>query len=200
MAINPLNNEKLLLERVVVGDERAFTELFDGYYGQIAEYIYKVTDSLEVTQEIVQDVFMKIWLQRAGLAEIKSFSNYLFILTRNQTVSFLRKKAREAVLQEDWEREQLEDDIFSPDDDLNEERTQKIRKIISALPPQQKKVLLLSRYHKLKHQEIADRLMISPETVKKHLQAAIKTIEKEIKGNNSSILLFILLSSSFIKP
>ncbi|WP_431292936.1 RNA polymerase sigma factor [Pedobacter sp. P26] len=60
LALKPLFNEQELLAKIAEGDERAFTELFEGYYGALGEFVYKITESKAVTQEIVQDAFIKI--------------------------------------------------------------------------------------------------------------------------------------------
>lgn len=89
MGLTPVKNEADLLALVAKGDERAFTELFDAYYRQLGEYVYKLTESMEVTEEIVQDVFIKIWLKKEKLPELDNFSYYLFILSKNQTLNHL---------------------------------------------------------------------------------------------------------------
>jgi len=86
MAIQSPPNEQVLLERLVEGDERAFTKLFDAYYHQLGEYVFRVTGSLELTEEIVQDVFIRIWLKKETLGELNSLKNYLFILCRKPRI------------------------------------------------------------------------------------------------------------------
>lgn len=199
MAIKPLHNEDYLIKKIVFGDERAFTELFDGYYKKLGQYIFKITDSLEVTEEIVQDVFIKIWLKRAQLAEVKNFSNYLFILSRNQTISFLRKKATDAVKHEEWEKEQSADGYWTDEVNPTEDLRLQIENAVSLLPPQQQKVFMLSRYERLKYDEIALRLNISTGTVKKHLQAAVKSLKIHVNDKGNSVILVVLLTPLIIK-
>ncbi|WP_350340075.1 RNA polymerase sigma factor [Paraflavitalea speifideaquila] len=90
-----MNIEKQLLIRVSKGDERAFEQLFNLYYNQIGDFIMRIVESKPLTQEIVQDVFLKIWISKDTLAEVESFRAYLFIVARNHTFNCLKQIARE---------------------------------------------------------------------------------------------------------
>ncbi|MCX2486159.1 RNA polymerase sigma factor [Pedobacter sp. MR2016-24] len=192
MGLTPVKNEAELLALVAKGDERAFTELFDAYYRQLGEYVYKLTESIEVTEEIVQDVFIKIWLKRETLPELDNFSYYLFILSKNQTLNHLRKKANDKVRQLEWLK-QFEEEAYMPDDTpVIEEYRSLIDDAIEKLPPQQKKVYKMSREERLKHEEIAKILDISPETVKKHIKLALRFIKNELSSQNDAVIVLVL--------
>jgi len=192
LGLTPVKNEAELLALVAKGDERAFTELFDAYYRQLGEYVYKLTESIEVTEEIVQDVFIKIWLKRETLPELDNFSYYLFILSKNQTLNHLRKKANDKVRQLEWLK-QFEEEAYMPDDTpVIEEYRSLIDDAIEKLPPQQKKVYKMSREERLKHEEIAKILDISPETVKKHIKLALRFIKNELSSQNDAVIVLVL--------
>lgn len=194
LALKPLFNEQELLAKIAKGDERAFTELFEGYYGALGEFVYKITESKAVTQEIVQDAFIKIWLRRETLVDIKSFSNYLFIICRNQTYNQLRKIALERNFNLPIEQH------INRDFDIQEELVQVdhyrvlIDSSIDKLPEQAKRVYLLSRHERLKHEEIAKKLNISSETVKKHIQYAVNFIKKDLDSKIDIVILMILMN------
>lgn len=192
MGLTPVKNEADLLALVAKGDERAFTELFDAYYRQLGEYVYKLTESMEVTEEIVQDVFIKIWLKKEKLPELDNFSYYLFILSKNQTLNHLRKKANDKVRQLEWLK-QFEEEVYIPDDSsIIEEYRSLMDAAIEKLPPQQKKVYKLSREERLKYEEIAKILDISPETVKKHIKLALRFIKNELSSQNDAMIVLVL--------
>jgi len=192
LGLTPVKNEAELLALVAKGDERAFTELFDAYYRQLGEYVYKLTESIEVTEEIVQDVFIKIWLKRETLPGLDNFSYYLFILSKNQTLNHLRKKANDKVRQLEWLK-QFEEEAYMPDDTpVIEEYRSLIDDAIEKLPPQQKKVYKMSREERLKHEEIAKILDISPETVKKHIKLALRFIKNELSSQNDAVIVLVL--------
>lgn len=196
MALVPVKNEANLLALVAKGDQRAFTELFDAYYKQLGEYVYKLTESIEVTEEIVQDVFIKIWLKKQSILEIENFCYYLFILSKNQTLNHLRKQANEKVKQMEWLKQSEEQDL-SDEPNVTEGYRALMDAVIEKLPPQQKKVYKLSREKRLKHEEIAKILNISPETVKKHIKLALRFIKNELSSQNDVVIISILSTPLF---
>jgi len=195
MAIVRLADEKELLEKVAQGDQRSFNQLFDAYFNVLGAYVLNIVKSIEITEEIVQDVFVKVWLQRSSLTEITNFNNYIFILCRNQTVDQLRKRAKERVLNIELqsflnqasEHEQLENP--------SEAYRKLIEDAIDKLPAQARKVYIMSRHDRLKYDEIAKKLDISPETVKKHIQNATYLIKKDVSTQMDAVILLVLLSS-----
>mgnify|MGYP000597832205 CR=1 FL=1 len=93
---NPLiENEKVLLSNVAAGDENAFAKLFKNYYNQLGGFIMRLTESESLTQEIVQDVFLKIWINRTALSEIDCFKAYLPVVAKNHAFNCLKQIARE---------------------------------------------------------------------------------------------------------
>lgn len=200
MLIRPIHNENEILDKIASGDARAFTLLFDAYYKHLGDYVFRLTESIEVAEEIVQDVFVKIWSKRQDLSEVERFTDYLFIITRNRTYRFLREKARAHLMQMEWEKQYQEGsslpDELSPQDEL----ALRIDEIIQQLPPQQKKVYELSRIEHLKHREIAKALNISPETVKKHIMSANKFIKDSFNDKSDFFyMLFLAFIGSFTK-
>ncbi|WP_316805614.1 RNA polymerase sigma-70 factor [Pedobacter nototheniae] len=194
MALVTLSNEAELIKKVSQGDKRAFTILFNAHYKSLASYVFKLTESLEVAEEIVQDVFIKIWLKKESLEHIHHFGNYIFILSKNQTLNYLRKKANDELKFKTWEKEFEGENPEESSYEQAENFRLLIDKAIENLPPQQKKIYLLSREEKLKYEEIAKMLNISPETVKKHIYVASKAIKEYVKNHMDDIVLMILLS------
>ncbi|WP_316750624.1 RNA polymerase sigma-70 factor [Pedobacter gandavensis] len=197
MAIAPLSNEAELILKIHQGDKRAFTILFEWYYKSLAAYIFKLTESIEITEEIVQDVFIKVWLKRETLPGISSFSNYLFILSRNKTLNQLRKQARYSSHFQSLEKE-LETDLrVEEENDVYEDFRLLIDQAIEGLPPQQKRIFQLSRFERLKYEEIAQQLNLSSETVKKHMYLATKTIKEYVHSHMDEVVISILLCGIF---
>lgn len=195
MALTPLKQEAYLLALVAKGNQRAFTALFEGYYKQLGNYVYKLTESIEVAEEIVQDVFIKIWLKKEILIELDNFSHYLFILSRNQTLNHLRKKANESVRQQEWLKQFDEEEADTLYDvTVTEAYRILMDNAIEKLPPQQKKVYKLSREERLKYEEIAKMLDISPETVKKHIKLALRFLKNELSAQDGAIVVLVLSS------
>jgi len=192
MAISPLHNEHLLLARASEGSQAAFTIIFNHYYQFLGQAIFPITKSITLTQEIVQDAFVTIWLRRESLREIENFSGYLYVICRNRAFLTLKKLARERKLQPlieqelKWEKEL--DELENP----SEHYRKLIREAVEKLPPQQKKIYMLSRQEGLKYNEIASLLGISPETVKTQVYAAVKFIRRNLGPGLISVVFVIL--------
>ncbi|MDQ2719644.1 MAG: sigma-70 family RNA polymerase sigma factor [Bacteroidota bacterium] len=182
-------NEKELLALVSQGDEFAFTKLFEEYSEQLGLHIFRLTKSHELTQEIVQDVFLKIWMSRETLSEIINFQGYLFIVSRNYAVSCLRTIARRKLNQQKFESELQKDMANVGTEEEQEGYFSIIDQAINQLPPQQKKVYLLSRQNLLTYKEIGSVMNLSPLTVKTHLQKATATIKKFVQQHNVKAML-----------
>lgn len=191
MALSPLYNEIQLLEQTAAGSEPAFEQLFTGYHQQLGEYIFRITESLSVTEEIVQDVFMKVWLKRSILPQLDSFTNYLFILSRNHTLNYLKKTAAERTRFNQWARDFEEAD--HPEESEIEQYRSWIEEAINALPERQKEIFILNRYQRLTQPQIAERLAISPHTVKTHLERATASIKTHVQTKIPAAILFLFL-------
>lgn len=185
------DSEKKLLMEVAAGNENAFRQLFYQYHEQLGRYIFHITHSHELTEEIVQDIFLKIWMNNEALAEIKNFKAYLFVLSKNHTLNYLRKLAKELSQKRKWEEDFLSIQFL---DNVPENTYYRLLdEAIDRLPPQQQKVYLLSRHQRLKHAEIADQLNISKETVKSYLKIATASITAYITSNLVCFILGIRL-------
>jgi RNA polymerase sigma factor (sigma-70 family) len=192
MAIKPLHNESDLLLRVAEGDDRAFVELYYAYHQSLAKYIYTLLESELMSEEIVQDVFVKIWENRVELPKIEKFTSYLFILTRNYTLNCLRKIINDRKL-----GQMYIDDIrhYSDDSDslkLDDVYQDVLNRAVAQLPPSQQKVLML-RQQGLKTREIAEKMGISTDSVKKYQQWASSSVAKFIKSHSALVILFEII-------
>ena len=180
------NSERELLQRISEGDETAFSQLFYGYHQQVGIFIYKITGSRAQTEELVQDIFMKVWTNRIFLPEVKDFPSWLFAISKNHALNSLKRIINEREQYLRWEKQQH---VTIGHDDLSrEDQYQLIDQAIGQLPPQQKRVFLLSRYRKLKYDEIARELNLSRETVKSYLRLATSSISRYVTNRFSQVI------------
>ncbi|MEO6290979.1 MAG: sigma-70 family RNA polymerase sigma factor [Ginsengibacter sp.] len=189
-----LHNENQLLGLIATGDEIAFAQIFEYYRDRIYSVAFKLTKSNVIAEEIVQDVFLKIWKKRADLIEIQNFSAYLFVVTRNHVYKILKRIAS------NYTTSLLTDeDIPAPTTDLIIEKEYKLvlQQAISRLPGQQKLVYYLVKDQGLKRTEVAEQLRIQPETVKFYLAEAMKNIRAFCKLYLFTIIGFTILLSRF---
>jgi RNA polymerase sigma-70 factor (family 1) len=170
--------EKELLLSVAGGDEHAFRRLFIAHHQQLAVHIYRITNSAELAEEVVQDVFLKIWMTRETLQNVEDFKAYLFVISKNHALNCLKKLAKERVKIKKLEEGSI--GILNIEQD-NGMYYNLLDEAIDHLPPQQQKVYLLSRHNRLKYAEIAEQLKLSRETVKKYLQIATINITDYVR-------------------
>jgi RNA polymerase sigma-70 factor (family 1) len=175
----PCENDLLL--RVADGDEQAFSELFNTHHQLLGTHIYRITGSAELAEEVVQDVFLKIWLSRESLAAVQHFRAYLFVISKNHALNCLRKLAKERLRQKTIEENAM---ALMPEENSGLDTYYSLLdEAIDHLPPQQQKVYLLSRHKRLKYDEIASQMGLSRETVKKYLQASTHSITNFVQSN-----------------
>ncbi len=195
MSDQPVNCDKNLFLRVSLGEEQAFKQLFNTYHQQLGAYILRLTHSTELAEEIVPDVFLKIWMNREALREVQNFKAYLFVASKNHTLNALKKVAKERLQQKELE-EHYTNDVLAEDLNLSQYYSL-LDEAIDHLPPQQQKVYLLSRHKRLKYAEIAKKLDLSHETVKKYLQISTISITAYINANIAAGLILLVLTIFF---
>ncbi|PJJ07828.1 RNA polymerase sigma-70 factor (ECF subfamily) [Flavobacterium sp. 1] len=179
MSLNSSFDESKLLLELSQGSELAFTNLYNRYKNLVYSTALKITKSKVLSEEVVQDVFLKIWQNHKNLENISNLENYLFIISRNHIFDMIKKIARETTLATniDYKNISSEDtDTAIKDDQYNII----LSKIIEQLPPQQQKIYKMAKMGGLSHQKIGEDLGISTETVKKHMAQALKFVRLKI--------------------
>lgn len=161
----------------------------------MAGYVFRITESRELTEEIVQDAFLKIWMVRETLIDIKNFKYFLLVVARNQAFDALKKQLKEQERKRLWEKEN-KPDLYISENDIEASGLSLIEQAIDSLPPRRKEVYLLSRHERLTYKEVAERLGISRESVKTHLKLATDSITGFIRSHLSEI---IILAASLKK-
>ena len=186
MPEKPLYNEKELLIQVSNGNELAFRQLFDSYHGKLYSYILKITESNETAEDIVHDVFLKLWLQKERLLEIQQLNAYLFKMAQNAAYNGLRRLAKRALVMNELSKGATHESSDPNDKLVRKEVLQIIHNAVGKLTPQQKEVFKMSREEGLKQEDIAKRLNISIFTVKRHLTDALNHLRNEITSSYGS--------------
>lgn len=186
-------NVKIILCQVAEGNENAFRELYELYRNKIYFVSWKLLKSDSSAEDVLQEVFLKIWINRSKLPEIENFNAYLNTLLRNHIFNKLRKQANE----ERFVREVMVSNTGTPNVTLDavllKESQNLLKKAVLRLPPQQKRAFELSRMEGKKHEEIALMLNISKETVKKHIMEASRSVKEFFNSEAQLPVLGILL-------
>jgi RNA polymerase sigma-70 factor (ECF subfamily) len=172
-----IHKDAELLVQVAAGDEVAFNELFERYKGDLYHYMLKITKSSEVAEEIVMDVFVKLWIGRSLLTGIRSFEAFIHKIAFNKAMNFLKTVSRQARLKEVYIRRLEYNEEEAPDEILiNAETRALLQEAIGQLPPKRRSIYLMSREQGLTHQQIAEALHLSIHTVKNSMVSANKSI------------------------
>ncbi|MES1249710.1 MAG: RNA polymerase sigma-70 factor [Chitinophaga rupis] len=188
-----LFNERYLLMEVAEGNEAAYKKLFVHYWDQIYSTALLFTKSRELSQDLAQDVFAKVWVRREKLKEIERFDAFLFIIARNVIIDRLRKKVFNAA-NETFLLEYFADPSLAPSDKMElKEMEAIIRKAIDILPAQQRTAFCLSRFQGLRHEDIAARMGISKESVKSYIVRALVHLRKYLAQHSEMLPLLLLL-------
>ncbi|MGN6265557.1 MAG: RNA polymerase sigma factor [Ginsengibacter sp.] len=191
-------NEQKLIQLVAQSDEIAFAQLFGHYRNKIYTVALNLTHSTTVAEEIVEDVFLKVWLRRSTLNQIENFNAYIHVIARNETYKILKQigKNYKVVLLAESDASLI--DNRTDEYLISKEMTSLLQKAIDRLPHQQKQVYQLIKDGDLKRGEVAELLRIQPETVKFHLAQAMKSIRAYCMLHLSSSLgLMLFLSHLF---
>jgi RNA polymerase sigma-70 factor (family 1) len=194
MRSGPLKDEKEILTKISSGDARAFAALFEGYQGLVYSFAKRLTRSEALAEDVVQEIFLKIWLGRETLGAIDNFGAYLNRAVRNHSLNVLRQIAQQARMSQELglvtPQEIRETEAYL---DLKESEMI-LGLALQSLTPQQRQVFLLCREEGLKYEEVAARLQISPLTVHSHMKQALKSIRNYFKDNLGvyPVLLFYL--------
>jgi RNA polymerase sigma-70 factor (family 1) len=187
-----INSDQSLLARVSNGDEAAFALLLKKHSNNLYSQALAYTKSSEVAQDIVQDVFLKIWLKRGELKAIERFDSYLFIMTRNRIISVIRKKLTVPV--SDDMQELIKENSPSAEERLSLKQAERIlEKGILAMPPQRQLVFKLSRMEGMSYAQIGEQLGISTSTVKGHIVQALNFLRDYFRIHGELLITLAVL-------
>lgn len=196
MPFEGLNNERLLLQQISQGDRSVFKTLYIHYFSDVQRYIALFEPSGTSTDELTQDVFIRIWEKRSYLAGVDSFKSYLFMVTRNVVFNYLRGlKVQQKVKELDEALEEGGGAGVIEDQLLYKQYYRIALEAMEKLPPGRRKVLKMSIDDGLTLDEIAVELNISRAGVKKQLYAATAFVRQYLHEHGEiTALLFVFLS------
>jgi len=193
-----MSNDYELLYETSIGNEVAFSQLFEKHRGKLFNYLLRVTKSKEIAEEIILDVFMKIWMGKELLPDVKNFEAFLCVVAKNKSMDFFRVAARDERLQKmvgsriTQEQENQTENIV-----LEKEYQTILEQALSKLSPQRKQIFYLSREQGLTHDQIAKHLNLSRNTVRNTMAETLKLIRLFLKKND--IVPSVLLLSMLLK-
>jgi RNA polymerase sigma-70 factor (ECF subfamily) len=189
-------SEKGLLLQISEGNEKAFKVLFVKYYEQLFNYIFSFIKVRHIAEEIVMDVFLKIWVGRDIIIQIEKFDSFLFRVAHNKSIDFLRSVARDPKFQDLlWDQIELINNVQADSSVLMHEYESKLREAVSLLSPQRKKIYQLSREQDMTHDQIAAQLNLSKSTINNHIVEAQRFIRTYLSKNFDIAFLIAIMEA-----
>ena len=175
--------EEDIISAIREGNTVAFRHVFDSCYESLCAYAYTILRDAHEAEDTVQSIFMKLWEKRAVLEIQQSVRSYLFKAVYHQCLNQIEHRAvrsRHRAFSQ-WEAESAvsEPDVFP------EELGEKVRMAVDNLPPQCKKIFVMSRFDGLRYPEISSRLNISVNTIQNQICKALKVLREELKDNSA---------------
>lgn len=178
-------NDQRFISFLVKGDQNKFRLLMENTSDELFGFALGFIRNREIAEEIVSDVFVKIWKKHKELGSIKNLKSYLFICVKNECLSYFRKTKNDKIVYLD----EINDYHFIPvegneNELIDTETIEQIYSAIEELPPKCKLAFTLAKINGLKHKEIAEIMEVSPKTVNNHLVLALKKILESVKIQN----------------
>lgn len=173
------------LKSAAEGNEASFRKLYDLFSPGIYRTALHYLRISELAEDVVQETFLAVWMNRHRIDKVSSFENYIFAIARNECFHILKMKA---VMVSSDERllENITDEPSEGDD-----RISGLRKAIDNLPSQQKKVFEMAKLSGMSHEMISLELNLSPNTVNNHITAAVRSIRNYLRQKRTEVLLLL---------
>lgn len=192
MPQNDLDNEKELVSQLKSGSKEAFRIVYGFYSNALYSKILKMTKDQTVSDDLLQDVFIKIWERRGSINQSYSFKGWVYKIAENSIYDYYRKLSQDAKM-----RSQLIatfSEIYDQADDylLDKERENLLNAAIAQLPPQRQMIFKLCKLEGKSYAEAADLLQISSSTVSGQLVKATKSVKDFVFFNSREFLVFCI--------
>ncbi|MBU1009285.1 MAG: RNA polymerase sigma-70 factor [Bacteroidetes bacterium] len=193
------NDNQRLIQGLTAGDRKIFEEIFHLYYAPLCRYCLRYVVETEEAEEIVQEMFFKLWLRRDDLSINSSIQAYLYRAVQNHALNFLKKQK----VHKEFERFvgfQTQHDHIQHNHELEEQDMQRVLKhAVLSLPEKRREIFELSRYDGLKNAEIAERLNLSVKTVENQMTRAFEQLRTVLKAYLPTIIIVLTSSGKFIE-
>jgi RNA polymerase sigma-70 factor (family 1) len=171
----------ILQSQVALGDTRAFRQIFDALFYNLTKFSFSFVHSKEVATEIVDELFVQLWIKRADIMKINDLRVYLYTATKNASLNYISKKAKQIEV-EPYENLQVQmTDLVSPEQIMiTKEMLQKIKEAVDTLPPRCKLIFKFVREDGLSYAEVAEILGLSIKTIDAQMVIAVSRIRGKL--------------------
>lgn len=177
-----MKDEHTLIIELMHGSQSAFKAIYDLYAGRLYGFLFSYLRSRSESEDIVQEVFIKLWQSRETIKQTQSLKSLLFVIGRNLIVTAYRRRINMPAFEDYMAYTNAVADDNGSCTMEYEEFYALVTKTVDALPARQRDIIKLSRQKGLKNKEIAELLGLSEQTVKNQLSLGLKTVKTAIKG------------------
>ena len=191
--INLLQDEKEIINQLQNGNVHAFEMVYLIYSPRLYSRLLKLVKSDIHAQEILQDVFVKIWEQRNTLDPEKSFRSFLYKIAENKAHDYFRKTARDKTLETQLIRQSTTNYTLIEKYKSNEDDLATLQKAIEDLPPQRQQVFRLCKLEGKSYKEVSELLDISVSTISDHIVKGTKSVREYFSRHTPALVIFSLL-------
>lgn len=189
--MQPSLQDKQLIDQIKTGNSAAFEELFNRYWEPLFAAAMHRLQSRDLSQDVLQELFVDLWVKRASIQIQSNVKGYLFTALKHRVINKIKSEAvrdrYEKMILEFYEVNELATDRQFSEKALLEE----LKKQTEKLPERRREIFEMSRFDQLSHKEIGDKLNISPKTVENHINHALKSIRPRLEKIISILLFFI---------
>lgn len=189
-----INEEEGLLKLLKSGSEAAFTRLYQLYVRQLYAKTLKMVHDKDIAQEIIQDIFLKIWERRSQIDLEKSFKAYLYTIGVNLVYDHFRKLAKDTALQNSLLSAAEQDYTCQEDKVISQEQLALIQGAIEQLSPQRKRVYMMCKLDGKTYAEVSRELNISLSTIQDHMVKANIVLKNYLKNHPDMAIYAVTLS------
>jgi RNA polymerase sigma-70 factor (family 1) len=176
-----------------------FEDVFERYKRQVYAQVYAISKSEYAAEEITQEIFIKLWLNKEALKDVKNIGAYLYTISRNYSLNYLRKAASDTRLVNELFRVAVTNDNNTEASIRVAECKRLISDAVNQLSPQRRLVYKLNKEEGLNYDEIAAQLNLSKHTVKNHLLSALQIIGTYLSKNGVNPTLIALFTAFILK-
>ena len=171
----------ILQSQVAVGDTRAFRQIFDALFSNLTKFSFSFVHSKEAATEIVDELFVQLWVKRDDIMKINDLRVYLYTATKNASLNYISKKAKQIEV-EPYENLIVQmTDVVSPEQIMiTKEMLQKIKEAVDSLPPRCKLIFKFVREDGLSYSEVAEILGLSIKTIDAQMVIAVSRIRAKL--------------------
>ena len=193
--MNQPAEERHLVRQLKEGNQASFRVLYSTYAPKLFAFSKKYLHAHHDAEEIVQEVFLRIWEKRDNVDENQSFSSYVFQAAKHRIFNGFRKKVNEQAYLDFLMNSGSFPGNFTELEVEYHEVKQKAELAINAMPPKRQEIFRLSRETGLKNKEIAEKLKISIKTVENQMGQALKFLKEELQEYQMLIFLFLFFQN-----